>query len=60
MNREKYITAKDSISKTLTSLESILNEDSPTGLNDGVSYENLDFLISELDRLSTLLESYSK
>lgn len=59
MDREKYIKAKEAIEKTLTSLESILNEDSPTGLNTGVSYENLDELITELDRLTKVLESYS-
>ena len=60
MDNIKYTQAKEAILKTLNALEGILNEESPTGLNQGVTCENLDCLIEKLEEISTSLEKYSK
>lgn len=55
---KKFLEAKNSIEKTLSSLENILSEDSPTGLKDGISIDRLDDLIDELNKVSSMLENY--
>ncbi|WP_373898882.1 hypothetical protein ACER0A_004515 [Haloimpatiens sp. FM7315] len=56
---EKYVKAKELLKDTLTKIEDIIDEESPTGLENGITCDELDNLIDALDKISDIIGKYS-
>ncbi|MFD3156627.1 hypothetical protein ACFIJ5_07165 [Haloimpatiens sp. FM7330] len=57
---EKIVKAKELLNDTLSRIEVILDEKSPTGLDNDITCNDLDKLIEALDKVSIILDKYSK
>ncbi|WP_171011286.1 hypothetical protein [Haloimpatiens lingqiaonensis] len=55
---EKYSKVKDMIKDTIDKIEHIIDEESPTGLEAGITCNEIDELIAALDKISEIINKY--
>lgn len=53
---EKYLKAKEMLKTTITKIEHIIDEESPTGFEEGITCDEIDTLIDALDKISKIIE----
>ncbi|WP_185750634.1 hypothetical protein [Clostridium sp. KNHs214] len=55
---EKYSKAKEMLKDTINKIEHIIDEESPTGLEQGITCGEIDELIAALDKISEIIDKY--
>lgn len=53
---EKYSKAKNMLKSTIEKIEDIIDEDSPTGFENGITCDDIDALIEALDTISKIIQ----